>query len=132
RPGFPSPATRKSSVETRSRPRRRSRTSGGPLALGGAGLAFVARGGLSTGLGLSFRGALRRLLVGLDAFRQLRNLFLFGLDYPRRHRDGRKHRLLEVVEVRDAFARRQIRETKRVADRQFAHVELEPIGNLHR
>ena len=98
------------------------------LARRGAALAlgrFLALGGTLL--------ALRNLALGqLALFELLALPFGLGLDEPRRHRHRRQHRLLRIVEERDALLDRQVDEAQRVADRHAAHVEVEVLGNLHR
>ena len=87
------------------------------------------------GLALGTLFALGNLALGQLALFELLALDLFrlGLDEPRRHRHRREHRLLRVVQVRDALGRRvEVDEAQRVADRHPADVELEVLRNLHR
>src|SRR6266545_298484 len=92
----------------------------------GAGLAL-----LCSRLG-TLGSALRTLLLGhaLElALLAFLDLFLGLLD-TRRHRQRREHGF-RIVEEREPFARGEIAETKRVAHRHSADVELEMLGHLH-
>src|SRR5207253_1281738 len=84
----------------------------GPLAVGGAGLAWLARGGVGGGLCGTFGRTLGLLLRGNFALRQLLTLLddLLGLLDASRERDGGEHGLLRIVEVGDALDRSEVGE----------------------
>src|SRR5580765_684552 len=113
----------------------------GPLTFAGAGLALLARAGVAARSAFVLCRTLRRLFaLGHLALRQLLALrkllaldtFLgLRLDFARRQADTRQHGLLGIVEVRDALHRPEVGESKSVADRHAADIEVDVLRDLH-
>ena len=118
RPGFPSPATKRSSVEADS-PRRKSRTKGPSCRRTRRRRALALGLGVGSALGLA-----------LDGLLALERLDLLGLlDLRRRSQRGDDG--LGVVQEPHAFRHDEVRDPQAVPDGHLGDVELEAVGHLH-
>src|SRR5205823_7301802 len=93
-------------------------------------LAGFGRAALFAGCGLRTLGSGFGRLA-LDALFAFDGLDLGLLDAGR-HRHGRKHRRLEIVEHGDRVRHLELRQTERVADVHAGDVDVEVLGNLER
>src|SRR3954469_22211377 len=104
------------------------------LALGGAGLALLARSRIGGWIGGAFGRTLGLLLGRNRALGELLALLgdLGRLLDARRQADAREHGLFRVVEVGHALERREVDETQRIADGHAADIEIDVLRHFHR